>query len=160
MRVAGALHGIVPAKLFDAAKRILGERRLSNHELLARLGKLWKRKGRLSGRLIDSARRIPTANVYRSRFGSLRRAYELIGYETERDFAYADVAKRTRILVQNLIDEAATHVRHAGGVARADRQRSLLIIDGKTTLLFAVARYTHYWGHTWCWRAPASRHSS
>ena len=55
-------------------------RGISNDELLSKLRSLLSAGGYLSGRLIDRTGDMPSRTLYCIRFGSLRRAYELIGY--------------------------------------------------------------------------------
>ena len=45
--------------------------------------------GRLSGILIDETEGMPSSSAYRSRFGSLLRAYQLVAYTPERDVAFS-----------------------------------------------------------------------
>jgi hypothetical protein len=53
---------------------------LSNKQLLDLLRKLRRRRGRLSARLIEETKGLPSVTTFRARFGSLSRAYQLIGY--------------------------------------------------------------------------------
>jgi len=57
---------------------------LSNDEMLVALRKLLRRHRRISSALIARTKTIPSPTAYRDRFGSLTKAYELIGYK--RDF--------------------------------------------------------------------------
>jgi DNA invertase Pin-like site-specific DNA recombinase len=50
-------------------------------ELLQSLAGLLAEKGRLTGQLIDDAPHVPNAYRYVARFGGMRRAYALVGYE-------------------------------------------------------------------------------
>jgi DNA invertase Pin-like site-specific DNA recombinase len=77
-----AFQAIISQETFDAAQRVLDDKtfRKSNDELLTCLRTLLKSEGRLSAGIIDAARRVPSAYTYYRRFGSLKRAYELIGY--------------------------------------------------------------------------------
>ena len=54
------------------------------------------RHGRLSGLLIDETDGMPSSAVYRHRFGSLVRAYQLIGYDADRDLAFIEINRRLR----------------------------------------------------------------
>jgi len=78
-----AFDGLVDPGTFDAAQRAIRNRTCnkSNDELLAGLRSLLKKEGRLSQHLIDASREIPASATYYHRFGSLRQAYELIGYQ-------------------------------------------------------------------------------
>jgi DNA invertase Pin-like site-specific DNA recombinase len=53
---------------------------LSDDQLLDALRTLRSRRGYLSQKLIEETPRVPSATTYKNRFGSLIRAYELIGY--------------------------------------------------------------------------------
>jgi hypothetical protein len=63
-----------------APKRPRRPRGLSDAEMLDALRALWRERGRLSQSIIDESRTVPSCNLYAARFGSLSRAYELIGY--------------------------------------------------------------------------------
>lgn len=55
-------------------------RRFSDVEMLSRLRRLLDERGHLSTRVINGAKGLPTAYSYRRRFGSIFKAYKLIGY--------------------------------------------------------------------------------
>jgi DNA invertase Pin-like site-specific DNA recombinase len=78
----GAFEPIVTASLFEQARTIIESRHshLSDQELLERLRQLLRLQGRLSGILIDETEEMPSSSCYSSRFGSLTRAYALIGW--------------------------------------------------------------------------------
>lgn len=54
---------------------------LSDERLLDKLRQLLKRHGYLSQELIDVDRSMPTSSTYANRFGGIRQAYRLIGYD-------------------------------------------------------------------------------
>jgi DNA invertase Pin-like site-specific DNA recombinase len=62
---------------------LMATRRCPNEEMLKRLRRLLDKHGYLSTCIIDNAKGLPSACVYRSRFGSLFKAYEMIGYTSE-----------------------------------------------------------------------------
>lgn len=75
---------IAPTSQAKAAKLIASKMMiLSDGEMLARLKALARRKGRLSTSLIEDAEDLPCAGTYANRFGSLMKAYQLIGYDYE-----------------------------------------------------------------------------
>lgn len=86
---------VVSREKFYAAQKIINERsiRLSDDELLERLKTLLSRKGRLSGMLIDEEELFPSSSIYRSRFGGLVRAYQLIGYNPRNDYSWFKIKK-------------------------------------------------------------------
>lgn len=81
VRAEGVFEPIVEPDFFAAAQRIIQDRckRYSDDALLERLSSLFSERGQLSGLIIDEAEDMPSSSAYRTRFGSLVRAYELIG---------------------------------------------------------------------------------
>jgi len=79
---AGAFEPIVDQATFEAARRATLNRteNLTNDELLDALRSLLSSKGRITNTFIDESRLVPSARAYRSRFGSITKACELIGY--------------------------------------------------------------------------------
>jgi hypothetical protein len=82
IRAVGAFPAIIEPELFDAAQTALAirNRHLSNDEMLALLKELYLRRGRLTLIIIDEFRDLPTSATHRRHFGSLGRAYQLVGY--------------------------------------------------------------------------------
>lgn len=91
----GAFVPIVEAALFEQARRIIESRHqhLTDDDLLERLRGLLRVHGRLSGLLIDETESRPSSSCYSTRFGSLVRAYTMIGWEPDRDFSYVKINK-------------------------------------------------------------------
>ena len=101
IRKEGAFEGIVPLDTFLKAQEVLAERtrRYSDDELLAHLKQLYADCGTLSGLIIDQAPGLPCAITYAQRFGSLTRAYELVGFHTSRDQGFIEINRRLRNLI-------------------------------------------------------------
>lgn len=105
--VSGAFQPIVDYPTFAQAQHILYRRSLnkSSDELLATLKALLAREGRLSISLIQNCPDAVSPATYTSRFGSLRRAYELIGYGHSQDFGPIDMRRRTQAFRVELMEE-------------------------------------------------------
>lgn len=76
---------IVSAKTFRRAQRRAKQRRgaiMRDAVLLEKLRNLLKQKGRLSHTMVRKSQHIPSSSTYRNHFGSLLKAYELIGYDS------------------------------------------------------------------------------
>lgn len=78
----GAFEPVIEEATFAEAQRILHNRTIckTNEELLESLRALLKREGRLSHSVVRNSSDVPSPSTYRLRFGSLRRACEMIGY--------------------------------------------------------------------------------
>jgi hypothetical protein len=142
IRSNGAFEPIISAELFDGAQEIVLERskKLAEEELLDRLRALLTEKGNLSGLLIDETEDMPSSSVYRSRFSSLVRAYHLIGYTPDRDYAFIEVNRQLRQLHPKVITEMVERIRRLGGIVVQDPQTDLLTVNGEFTASLVVAR--------------------
>jgi DNA invertase Pin-like site-specific DNA recombinase len=106
----GAFEPIVDPSLFSESQRILQERTFnrSDEELLHALRALLASKGRLSRFLVSDSAEVPSPSTYQFRFGSLKRAYDLIGYGRPEDFGPPDLRRRTEALRDELISQIAS----------------------------------------------------
>ncbi len=117
--VPGAVETIIPRELFDAVQRRLANLtiRLTNHELLRRLSRLWEQAGYLDHRLIDESAITPSASVYKHRFGSLATALRSIGYpldnryETTRRKALKELRRHHWEALKRNVIESGLHLR-------------------------------------------------
>jgi DNA invertase Pin-like site-specific DNA recombinase len=141
IRSEGAFEAIVPAATFLEAREIIlaRSRRLSDEELLTRLRFLLEERGAVSGLVIDERPGMPSSSVYRTRFGSLLRAYELVGYRPQRDYRYLEVNRRLRAYHPQVLDEVRAGVERGGGSVGPGRD-GLLSVNGELTLSVAIAR--------------------
>jgi hypothetical protein len=57
--------------------------KLANADLLASLQQLLRKRGYLTGWVIEESPEVPSVSTYRYRFGRLERAYELIGLKSD-----------------------------------------------------------------------------
>jgi len=142
IRSDGVFEPIVDPEIFYQARGIILERsrRYSNEELLERLKKLYEKRGYLSAIVIDEYDDIPTSSIYRSRFGSLIRAYRLVGYEPDRDYAYIEINRRLRRLHPQIVEDIVQKMRELGGTVLRDEETDLLHVNGEFTVSLVIAR--------------------
>ena len=142
IRKEGAFDGIVPIEVFMTAQEIITARsqRLSDEELLEHLRRLYAEAGELSGLLIDQAGDMPSAAAYRSRFGSLGRAYELIGYRANLNGEQTELNRRLRAMHPEIIDRMQAAIANAGGAVERDSKTDLLRINGELAVSLVLAR--------------------
>lgn len=142
IRKDGAFAPVVPHDLFYMAQGIVRARshRLSNDELLGRLKDLFQMRGHLSGIMIDEADGMPSSSVYAHRFGSLVRAYALVGFTPERDYGYLEINRQLRKLHPRIVQRTEGRIRELGGQLERDLMTDLLTVNGEFTLSIVLSR--------------------
>lgn len=142
VRAEGAYPAIVDRALFERARAIVDARarHYSDEELLSFLRALLEQQGMLSGLVIDQREEMPSSSVYRHRFGSLLRAYELIGYKPDRDYRYIEINRALRRSHPQVVSEVIAGIERAGGTALRDPVSDLLSINGEFTASVVIAR--------------------
>ncbi|EQB00604.1 hypothetical protein L286_17625 [Sphingobium sp. HDIP04] len=114
--------------------------RLSDEEMLRSLHKLYQQKGLLSGIVIDECDGLPSSSAYSSRFGSLLRAYRLIGFTPDRDYRYVQVNRDLRKLHPEILRQVLDGLKATGSDAWQDLQTDRVIVNNEFSLGVVVAR--------------------
>jgi DNA invertase Pin-like site-specific DNA recombinase len=142
VRANGVFPSIVDRTLFERAKAIIDQRgnHYSDEELLALLQAVLEEEGSLSGLIIDERDGMPSSSLYRYRFGSLLRAYSLIGYAPERDYRYIEINRHIRESLPGLVAEIVAGLENAGGSVVCDPASQLLSINQEFTASIVLAR--------------------
>jgi hypothetical protein len=142
IRKEGAYEGIVSLDTFMQVQEILAERsrRLSDEELLAHLKRLYEQCGYLSGLIINQAEDMPKAATYAQRFGSLHRAYELVGFHNSRNNDFVEVNKRLRQLHPEIIQRTTATIAELGGKVDRDPKTDLLHLNDELAISLVIAR--------------------
>lgn len=142
IRADGAFEAVVDRTTFDAAQAIIHARslRLSDEEMLKPLQQLLRDRGYLSGLLIDESEELPSSSAYQTRFGSLLRAYALVGFTPDRDYRYIDINRALRRMHPKIVADAVAGIRQAGGVVEQDAKSDLLTINREFTASVVVVR--------------------
>lgn len=142
IRAAGAFEPVVSAEDFFKARGIICERsrRYTNDELLNHLRRLLEREGRLSGFLIDETDGMASSSVYRGRFSSLVRAYQLIGYTPDRDYQFIETKRQLRLMHPKVVEDAVARMRQLGGVVTIDPATNILTVNHEFTVSLVISR--------------------
>lgn len=142
IRADGAFEGIVSADLFNAAQAIICQRsaRLTDEEMLGLLAGILKLNGYLSGLIIDEAEDCPSSSSFRSRFGSLLRAYALVGFAPDHDYRYLETNRKLREMYPGIIQSVLDGIEEAGGSATCDPATDLLTINREFTASLLIVR--------------------
>jgi DNA invertase Pin-like site-specific DNA recombinase len=160
VRREGAFKPIVTLEQFAQTLAIVvsRHRHFTDEQLLECLKNLLARFGSLSGILIDETEDMPSSTVYRHRFGSLIRAYELIGYTPVRDYRYLEANRALRELHRQQCASIIDQLRENGARVQKNPVSDLLTINDEftTSLVLARCRETLAGNHRWLVRLENS----
>jgi len=142
IRKDGAFKAIITPKQFFRAQEIVQarSRHFTDEELLEQLRNLLSRCGTLSGILIDETEGMPSSSAYRSRFKSLVRAYTLVGFRPERDYAYIELNRTLRRIHADHCEMLLGKLREVGASVRQDPLTELFVINEEFSMSLIVAR--------------------
>jgi DNA invertase Pin-like site-specific DNA recombinase len=154
IRGDGCIEAIIERDIFLAARKIIEERRvdLSEEEMLARLRQTLIKEGRLSPAIITKTVGLPSCHVYMDHFGSLRNAYKLIGYVSNRNCEYIDTRQVWIDQLSKLEAMVKAGIEKIGGRVNPTDPPGGLRVNGTTNIFFRVARWVslddkHAWRH-------------
>src|SRR5690606_7874259 len=121
IRADGAFAAIVERELFEAARAIIAARsfRLSDEEMLQAMA---------------------SSSAYSSRFGSLLRAYSLVGFTPERDYRYVAINRELRQLHPSILREVLDGLQASGSEAWREDESDRVIINGEFSVSVVIAR--------------------
>jgi len=142
IRSEGAFEPLIDRGAFAAAQAIIRARscRASNEQMLEGLKELFEERGFLSGLIIDESGHLPSSSAYRSRFGTLLRAYQLVGFSPERDFRYIEINRSLRRVHADVIADTIQQIQRLGGDVRQDLSTDLLTVNEEFTSTILIAR--------------------
>ncbi|AKE61936.1 recombinase [Citrobacter amalonaticus Y19] len=142
IRYDGAYEPIVSVEKFNLAREIIKNRSivLSEDELLEKLHSLLIKKGRLSGLLIDEEELLPSSSVYRARFGSLLRVYQLVGYNPKEDYSWLETKKYLQGINRKISDSLIENIYLSDGWVSDTCDNGLLNINDEFTLFIQAIR--------------------
>lgn len=142
VRSDGAFEAIVSKRKFNLVQNVILVRnqKLSDDEMLEKLCSLHIRNGMLSGIIIDEQSDMPSSGAYQSRFGSLLRAYELVGFTPLRDYSYIEINKRLRQLHVETVARTIEEIRARGAKVEVDAESGLLSVNGEISVSIVIGR--------------------
>jgi DNA invertase Pin-like site-specific DNA recombinase len=142
IRADGAFEAVVDPEIFYTAQGMIRERnrRFSKEEMLERLKRLFEQHGYLSGLVIDEAESMPSSGSYQRRFGSLIRAYELVGFSPDRDYRYIEINRNLRQMHGEIVSDTIASIEELGGAVSRNPVTDLLSVNGEITASIVIAR--------------------
>ncbi len=159
VRAPTGFDGFISNERFELARkirRIRGLRYRNDGEMLESLRDLLERRGRLSTDIINAERLMPKAPAFLRHFGSLRRAYELIGYKQAHDWGALPQSQHRLRIAEWVVTSIAEAVVRTCGASEWHRLRKQLMIDGRRTIAVAIGRCSRYSGGLQ-WHVSSSR---
>ncbi len=138
----GAFESIVPPDVFYTAQGIIRARarRYTNEELIERLRTLYQNRGFLSGLIINETESMPSSTVYAHRFGSLIRAYQMVGFTPDHDYRYLEINRFLRRLHPEIVTQTEAQITALGGELIRDPATDLLRINHEFSASLVLAR--------------------
>lgn len=143
VRGAAGIGPIVDPDLFGRAQKLLAERRVEipDDEMLLRLRLTLRRRGKLNSRIINTTLGLNHVSSYVKHFGSLRKAYALIGYVPSRDCDWLDTRKLWAYEQASHTTQLAEMLRTDLGLQTELAQQGIGIdVGGARQVSFLVAR--------------------
>jgi DNA invertase Pin-like site-specific DNA recombinase len=142
IRARDAFEPIVDRGLFDAARSIIEKRsqHLSEEDLLRVLAPLLQKHGYLSGLIIDEAESCPSSSTYTKHFGSLLRAYALVGFHPDRDYRYLEINRRLREMYPQVVAHTIEQIKARSGRVEVDPDSQLICVNDEFTVSLVLTR--------------------
>lgn len=142
IRVPGAFPAIVSAEDFTRVEEVILARakRYTNDEMLEKLREVLRQHGKISGVIIDERDDLPSSAAFRDRFGSLVRAYQLIGYVPETDFSFIAVNRYLRQKHPEVVQEVVSRLAELGVSVERDPETELLTLDKELVVSLVLSR--------------------
>ncbi len=151
LRVKSAFPALVSAETFLKVQEIILARakRYTDEEMLDRLRQILAQHGRISGLLIDEKEDAPSSAAFRHRFGSLFRAYQLIGYTPDTDLSFIEVNRFLRQKHPEVVQEVISQLATLGVRVERNPANDLLVLDRELVVSLVLSR---------CLQTPAGSH--
>lgn len=136
-----AFAPIIDRELFDQTQEIIRKRRepRADNDLLERLAAVRQEKGFLTGSIIDAHDELPSAEMFRRRFGSLMGAYRLIDYRPSPPAGRKTITANRRALVEKAAQRIVAKIEQFGGGAVVVDNNQILV-GGDVSISLSIAR--------------------
>ena len=108
--------------------------------MLELLGQILARRGYLSGMIIDEVEDCPSSSAFRGRFGSLLRAYALVGFVPDHDYRYLETNRKLRAMHPSVVQSVIAGIEGVGGDITQDPLNDLLSINREFSASIVIVR--------------------
>ena len=83
---------------------------------------------------------MPSTAVYAHRFGSLVRAYQMVGFTPDHDYRYLEVNKFLRRFHPEIVNQTENQIANLGGIVWRDPATDLLRVNNEFSISLVLAR--------------------
>jgi hypothetical protein len=139
IRADNAFDAIIDPEIFERAQIVF--RNHTDKRLLASLREHVRKRGRLYVSALDYDKSLPLADMVQRRFGSLRHAYNLIGYTPPNCYDDIPTFSRSRVCAGDTVDTVCRWMMELGGEGEGDRRDRLIRISPDCLMFVAVVSY-------------------
>jgi hypothetical protein len=142
IRARDAFEPLVARDEFDAVQEIISKRqnRPSDEEMLDALRDLLRERGSLTAFIIDETEGMPRSWTYRQRFGSLARAYQLVGASSMRDDTYIEINRTLRAMHPDIVASTIADIERRGGRVRLGGRDGRFWVNEELSLALNLSR--------------------
>tara|TARA_R110002124_G_scaffold89707_1_gene229346 strand:- start:9637 stop:11220 length:1584 start_codon:yes stop_codon:yes gene_type:complete len=142
IRCDNAFSPVIEQSKFNAAKAIIEARSASwsDDAMLDQLRVILAGNGSLTGLIIDEYDDSPSSGCYRSRFGSLLRAYALVGFKPDHDYRYIQINRSLNAMYPQILESCMTGLRRRGNRVDENDAESILTLNNQVRLSVSIAR--------------------
>ena len=157
IRVEGAYQSIIEKDTFQAAQARIEARPkwLSSEKMLFRLKRLYEAEGHLTADIMRAAKDVPDAATYARRFGSIYRAYALVGFSPKKIAYFREARRQLRHRCTWIFREIVDGFERAGAEVERNVETDTLTINHEFIVAIVLARCGKVWNGVQTWRVPA-----
>jgi len=156
-----AFEAVVDHQTYERAQHAIANRTCNKtrDELLDTLRTLLRKYGRISQHLINSSPTLPSSSTYAHRFGSMRNAYALIGYEEFKNHEGMLKMRRTHRRAQlALMSHIERALQNEGSFVRErDVCRKVLRLNNGIRISILICECINIGNGAFRWRVPVNR---
>jgi DNA invertase Pin-like site-specific DNA recombinase len=145
VRHEGAFQAVVPKDRFERACQRLAQlaRPMTNNEMLDFLTALWCKSDHLSGRIVDTSKSAPSTHSYVARFGSMAKAFQMIGFKNRENYGY------NAHLRKHLIAEMRAEIIRRGGSLEVSPWNKHVIVNAELRIGIFISRLKNKGPQIW-----------
>jgi hypothetical protein len=154
VRVPDSYPAIIDRGLFEAAQIVSHQHQgggWSDETLLKWLRKLLRKHSKITAKLINATKNMPSSSTYKNRFSTLYRAYELVGYAPKKDYSFVGINRKLAAERAPIIRKIVAGIQAVGGTIESVPDSAALLINDEFTVHVMImrCRFSHIGTPLW-----------